>query len=63
MQYPHWLMLAGACLVLVGFIGLVFHKNRAEPLGNNRAAKSSAAGGAEGEWGTNGNESTEQKPT
>jgi hypothetical protein len=35
MQYPHWLMVAGACLVLVGFIGLAFHKNKAEPLGNN----------------------------
>jgi len=26
MQYPHWLMVAGACLVLVGFIGLAFRK-------------------------------------
>jgi hypothetical protein len=26
MQYPHWLMVAGAVLVVVGFIGLAFRK-------------------------------------
>jgi hypothetical protein len=26
MQYPHWLMVAGACLVLFGFIGLAFRQ-------------------------------------
>jgi len=32
MQYPHWLMVAGAILVVLGFIGLAFHRNRnAEP--------------------------------
>ena len=30
MQYPHWLMVAGAVLVVVGFIGFAFQKN-AEP--------------------------------
>jgi DNA-directed RNA polymerase alpha subunit len=30
MEYPHWLMVAGAVLVVVGFIGLAFHKNHAE---------------------------------
>jgi hypothetical protein len=35
MQYPHWLMVAGACLVLVGFIGLAFRKNSAQSLETN----------------------------
>ena len=28
MEYPHWLMVAGAVLVLFGFIGLAFSRNR-----------------------------------
>ncbi len=28
MEYPHWLMIAGAALVVVGFIGFAFHKNK-----------------------------------
>ena len=35
MEYPHWLMVAGAVLVVVGSIGLAFHKNYAEPVENN----------------------------
>src|ERR1700694_557610 len=35
MEYPHWLMVAGAVFVVVGFIGLAFHKNYAEPVKNN----------------------------
>jgi biotin carboxyl carrier protein len=35
MQYPHWLMVAGAVLVVVGFIGFALHKNNAEPVENN----------------------------
>jgi LPXTG-motif cell wall-anchored protein len=31
MQYPHWLMVAGAVLVVLGSAGLVFRKSRAEP--------------------------------
>ena len=27
-EYPHWMMMAGAILVAVGFIGLAFHRNR-----------------------------------
>jgi LPXTG-motif cell wall-anchored protein len=27
-EYPHWLMIAGAFLVLSGLIGLAFRKNR-----------------------------------
>jgi hypothetical protein len=29
MQYAHWLMVAGAVLVVVGFIGFALHKNDA----------------------------------
>jgi hypothetical protein len=32
MEYPHWLMVAGAVLVVVGLIGLALHKNYAEPV-------------------------------
>jgi hypothetical protein len=28
MQYPHWLMVAGAILVLLGFIGVTSSRNR-----------------------------------
>ncbi|WMT78757.1 DNA-directed RNA polymerase subunit alpha C-terminal domain-containing protein [Bradyrhizobium sp. Ash2021] len=35
MEYPHWLMVAGAVLVVVGFIGLAFRTNYAEPVENN----------------------------
>jgi hypothetical protein len=28
MEYPHWMMMAGAILVAAGFIGLAFHRNR-----------------------------------
>jgi hypothetical protein len=31
MQYPHWLMVAGAVLVAIGFIGLAFRRNRDGP--------------------------------
>ena len=31
MAYPHWLMIAGAILVVVGFVGLALQKNHAEP--------------------------------
>jgi hypothetical protein len=27
-EYPHWMMMTGAILVAVGFIGLAFHRNR-----------------------------------
>ena len=29
MQYAHWLMIAGAVLVVLAFIGLALHKNAA----------------------------------
>jgi hypothetical protein len=28
MQYPHWIMVTGAVLVVLGFIGFIFHKNK-----------------------------------
>jgi hypothetical protein len=28
MQYPHWLMIGGAVLVALGFIGFVFRQNK-----------------------------------
>jgi len=28
MQYPHWLMVAGALLVVIGLIGLAFYQNK-----------------------------------
>jgi len=28
MEYPHWLMVAGAILVVAGFISLAFRQNR-----------------------------------
>jgi hypothetical protein len=31
MEYPHWLMVAGAVLVVLGFFGFVFLKSNAEP--------------------------------
>ena len=27
-EYPHWLMVAGAALVAIGFIGVAFSQNR-----------------------------------
>jgi hypothetical protein len=35
MQYPHWLMVVGAVLVVVGFIGFAFHQNKAERISDN----------------------------
>ena len=35
MQYPHWLMVVGAVLVAIGFIGFAFHRNKAERISDN----------------------------
>jgi hypothetical protein len=35
MQYPHWLMISGGVLVVLGFIGFALHKNDAEPAEDN----------------------------
>ena len=40
LQYPHWLMVAGAVLVVVGFIGFAFSRNRnGKPDDRERPAK------------------------
>jgi hypothetical protein len=31
MEYAHWLMVAGAVLVVLGFVGFALNKNDAEP--------------------------------
>jgi hypothetical protein len=55
MEYPHWMMVAGAWLVVAGFIGLGFSRymNRAPAEDNLHPAatppNSSVAGTAEGE--------------
>ena len=28
LEYPHWLMIAGAILIAMGFLGLVFTRNK-----------------------------------
>jgi hypothetical protein len=35
MEYPHWLMVAGAVLVVFGFVGIEFLKSNAEPAEDN----------------------------
>jgi hypothetical protein len=35
MQYPHWLMAVGAVLVVIGFVGIVFHRNNAALISDN----------------------------
>jgi hypothetical protein len=35
MEYPHWLMVAGAVLVVIGLIGFAFHKTNVGPVENN----------------------------
>ena len=27
-QYPHWMILSGSILVVIGFVGIVIRKNR-----------------------------------
>ena len=40
-KYPHWIMMAGAILVAVGFIGLAFHRNRNGPVNESNRARES----------------------
>jgi hypothetical protein len=35
MQYPHWLTLVGAVLVVIGFIRFAFHRNNAERISDD----------------------------
>jgi hypothetical protein len=57
-EYPHWMMIAGAIFVALGFIGLVFRQNRnsavsessrtreSTPTERLRAMRESASAGA-----------------
>jgi hypothetical protein len=49
MQYPHWLMVVGAALVVVGFIGFPFRRNNAERTSDNpeQTSPNDEANGAE----------------
>jgi hypothetical protein len=31
-EYPHWMMMAGAIFVALGFMGFAFHQNRNGPV-------------------------------
>ena len=31
-EYPHWMMMAGAIIVALGFMGFAFHRNRNGPV-------------------------------
>jgi hypothetical protein len=44
MEYPHWLMVAGAVLVVLGFISFAFSKNRNGLNEPSRADKTKANG-------------------
>jgi hypothetical protein len=35
MEYPHWLMVTGAVLVVFGFVGIAIRKNNAQPAEDN----------------------------
>jgi hypothetical protein len=41
MEYPHWMMMAGAILVAAGFIGLAFHRNWNGPVNESNRARES----------------------
>ena len=40
-EYPHWMMMAGAILVAIGFIGLAFRQNRNGPVNESNQARES----------------------
>ena len=42
-EYPHWMMMAGAILVALGFIGLAFRQNRNGPVESSRTRESTPA--------------------
>ena len=39
--YPHWMMMAGAILVALGFIGLAFRQNRNPEVNDSRRTRES----------------------
>ena len=40
-EYPHWMMMAGAIFVALGFIGLAFRQNRNGPVNESNQARES----------------------
>ncbi len=60
-EYPHWMMMAGAIIVALGFMGFAFHRNRngsvnessrpreATPTERLRAMRESASASADGQ--------------
>jgi hypothetical protein len=43
MGYPHWLIVAGAVLVALGFIGFAFHKNKNPDTAEDNPKKTSSS--------------------
>jgi len=41
-EYPHWMMMAGAIFVALGFIGLAFRQDRNGPVNESSRARESA---------------------
>ena len=55
MQYPHWLMVAGAVLVVVGFIGFAFRQGmKVKPDKDNPDNWQSSGGGDASHHGFDG---------
>jgi hypothetical protein len=44
MQYPHWLMVAGAVLIVLGFIGSAFRRNSNGPVDEPSRSQEKANG-------------------
>jgi len=40
-EYPHWMMMAGAIPVALGFMGFAFHQNRNGPSNESGGARES----------------------
>jgi len=40
-EYPHWMMMAGAIFVALGFIGLAFRQDRNGPVNESSQARES----------------------
>jgi len=40
-EYPHWMMMAGAIIVALGFVGFAFHRNRNGPVNESSRARES----------------------
>ena len=36
-EYPHWMMMAGAIIVALGFMGFAFYRNRNGPVNDESA--------------------------